>query len=98
MDHPKQKTTITIESYQRTVSYARRVALTVWCDHCEAKTLMIAPDEAIALFQITAREIFRRVEAGKVHFFETEKGELFVCGNSLSTQNKRNKKEKKWLQ
>jgi hypothetical protein len=29
------------------------------------------------------REIFRQVEAGRVHFTETSEGLLFICANSL---------------
>jgi hypothetical protein len=49
-----------------------------------AESLMISPNEAAARLQITAREIFRRVEAGELHFLETESGALRICGNSLS--------------
>jgi hypothetical protein len=44
---------------------------------------MLTPDEAAALAQTTAREVYRRVEAGEVHSIETEDGALRVCVNSL---------------
>jgi hypothetical protein len=44
---------------------------------------MITPDEAAALTQTTAREIYRRVEAGGSHSIETDDGALRICVNSL---------------
>ena len=45
---------------------------------------MLAPNEAAAHLQTTAREIFRLTEAGEIHYFETETGALLLCGNSLA--------------
>ena len=44
---------------------------------------MLTPDEAAALAQSTARDIYRRVEAGGLHLIETDDGALRVCVNSL---------------
>jgi hypothetical protein len=44
---------------------------------------MLAPEEAAALLRTTDRTIFRRVEAGELHYSETEGGGLIVCRNSL---------------
>jgi hypothetical protein len=45
---------------------------------------MLAPNEAAAMLQTTARTIFQRVEAGEVHFLETADGALLICCNSLA--------------
>ena len=55
---------------------------------------MLAPNEAAALLQTTAREIFRLTEAGEIHFLETETGALLVCGNSLVSENQKHKRRK----
>ena len=49
---------------------------------------MITPNEAVALLQTTAREIFRLTEAGEIHYLEIETGALLVCRDSLKTENK----------
>ncbi len=49
---------------------------------------MITPNEAAALLQTTAREIFRLTEAGEIHYLEIETGALLVCRDSPKTENK----------
>jgi hypothetical protein len=44
---------------------------------------MLTPDEAATFAQITARHIYRLVEAGELHSLETDDGALSVCLNSL---------------
>jgi hypothetical protein len=44
---------------------------------------MLTVDEASALAQTDARTIFLRVEAGELHFSETERAALLVCASSL---------------
>jgi protein-arginine kinase activator protein McsA len=78
----RQKTVITVETFQRTTVRSRRKAKFAWCEQCAAETAMLAPDEAAAFLQTTARQIFRLTEAGEVHFLETESGALLVCRNS----------------
>lgn len=86
MNRRTEKIVITVETFQRTVVYSRRKAKIAWCEQCAAETVMLAPNEAAAYLQNTARDIFRLTEAGKVHYLETEAGALLVCCNSLSTE------------
>jgi hypothetical protein len=44
---------------------------------------MLMPDEAAALAQCTARDIFRRVEAGQLHSIEPDGVALHICVSSL---------------
>jgi len=44
---------------------------------------MIMPDEAVMLAHVSARTIYRWVEAEQLHFTETPEGCLLVCPNSL---------------
>jgi hypothetical protein len=44
---------------------------------------MISPDEATAVSGRSTREIYRWVEAGRVHYFETPDGFLSICLRSL---------------
>jgi hypothetical protein len=82
MNRQREKTVITIENYRRTVTHSRLSTLNAHCGHCNVETQMISPGEAAALLQTTARELFRRIEAGDIHFSETENGGLLVCRNS----------------
>lgn len=79
----REKKIITIESYSRTRVRLRRGAGIAWCERCAAESVMILPNEAAAVLQTTAREIFRRVETDEIHFLETRTGALLVCRNSL---------------
>ena len=79
----KEKTVITVETFRRTVvSFTRRERY-AFCERCRRNVLMLAPEEAGRFRQTTTREIFRRVEAGELHFMETETGALLVCRDSL---------------
>jgi hypothetical protein len=53
------------------------------CPRCLAETSLMLPEEASSLSNFSLREIFRRVEAGRVHFVETPEGRLFICATSL---------------
>jgi len=54
-----------------------------WCTECGERVQMITPDEAVAIAGRSAREIYRWVEAGRVHFLETPQGLLSICLRSL---------------
>lgn len=54
------------------------------CEACREISLFIAPERAALLFNLTTREIYRRIEGGAIHFFETDGGAAFVCATSLS--------------
>jgi hypothetical protein len=54
-----------------------------WCDECGAPVKMVRPDEAAAAIGISLRLVFQQLEAGKLHFEETDEGSLFICLNSL---------------
>ena len=83
MTRRTEKTVITVETFQRTVIYSRQKEKIALCEQCAAETVMLAPNEAAALLQTSAREIFRLTEAGEIHYLETETGALLVCRNSL---------------
>jgi RNA polymerase sigma factor (sigma-70 family) len=79
----KSKTEITIET-QRTFIIRRRPSLTPsFCDACKAITRFASPEDAAPLTGSSAREIYRAVEAGQLHFMETSERRLRVCLNSL---------------
>jgi hypothetical protein len=80
----KTRTEITFEQHQRTVVRTRRHGQrTAWCEECASLVIALTPDEAARLLATTTRVIFRRVEAGTLHFSETEGGALLICAASL---------------
>jgi len=85
----KNKTTITVETWNRTTVHKSGQNNPAWCELCAAETTMLSPDEAARFIQITIREIFRAVESGAFYFNETTDGVLLVCGNSLKQIQKR---------
>ena len=83
MARTKTKIEITLEKRQRVTVRGRRPG-TEWCERCSAEAQMLPAAEAAALVQTSARDIFRRVESGELHFLETGGGGLLVCRNSLA--------------
>ena len=61
----------------------RKVLVTAWCGPCGIPSTFISPREAARLAGISAREIYRRVEADEFHSMDTEDGDLLICRNSL---------------
>jgi len=83
MRRKKKTTIVTFESRERmTIRHNQRRFMT-WCDQCGAEVLMVSPNEAAAMSHTDARKIFRDVEAGEIHFLETQDGGLMICANSL---------------
>jgi excisionase family DNA binding protein len=44
---------------------------------------MVTPDEAAQLCRVSTRTIYRRIETGRLHFTETDRGFSLVCIQSL---------------
>ena len=61
----------------------RGVAAAEWCEDCGQKVQMLTPDQAATLARVSSRTIYRRVEAGEMHYLETAEGHLLVCANSI---------------
>jgi hypothetical protein len=82
--HLKRRVEITVETERVLLVRGRSVSFTAWCPGCEARVRMVTAGEAAHLSELSAREIFRRVESGALHFAETAEGELLVCRESLN--------------
>ena len=80
----KKRTETIIETHQVQIIRRRRQEAQAWCDECSAIVRMITPEEAAALAQVTTRTIYRRAEAGELHFAETPEDALLICSNSLT--------------
>ena len=79
----RTRTVVTIETRQRTLVRCRSQAATVCCPRCDDDTPLLTIEEAAMITKSTARDIYRRVEAGELHFSETEEGALLICAASL---------------
>jgi hypothetical protein len=79
----KKTIEITIER-SRLIHISRpNILIMARCPQCLAEARMVSPQEASNVTGLSLREIYRRVEAARLHFIETQQGQLFICTNSL---------------
>lgn len=77
----RRNTEIEIE-LNETVAFSRKTErFESFCTECRALVEMSSPQVAAILLQKTEREIYRVVEAGRVHFVETDR--VLICLRSL---------------
>jgi hypothetical protein len=79
----KRRTEITIETERLLLLKGARRPIFLWCEECRAEVKMVTPEEAAAATGVRLRAIYRRVEAGELHFTETPEGQLLICLNSI---------------
>lgn len=78
----KRKAEITFEIEETTIlRFAERI-ICEFCPQCAKSVEMASPQTIADLSDYTEREIFRLVEAGKLHFIET--GRTLICLDSLT--------------
>ena len=75
-------TKIIITKSERLVISRPGRAVSPLCQECAGGMLTL--EEAVAVAGVSTRVIYRRVEAGAVHFAEMPAGLMFVCLNSLA--------------
>ena len=75
-----------IRETEHKISFAiKREPLLFFCDACEAQSEMLSINEAAQRATKIWREIVYLIDNGELHSTETESGEIYVCGASLST-------------
>lgn len=79
----KRRTEIAFELDQIMVVKRRCGSVTGWCTRCELEVVMLTPDEAASITSATTRALYRMVDAGMIHFTETESGLIRLCLPSL---------------
>ena len=79
----RRRTEIHFEAERKLILTHHR-SYTLPCEACARTVRMITVDEAAILTRSTSRAIFRQVEAGTIHFTETEDGRLLICADSLN--------------
>jgi hypothetical protein len=82
---PKQsrRAEIIVEFNQVVVIKKPEGLVVMWCPVCEERVNMITTEAAAVLSNVDTRAIYRRIEAGAIHFAETSDGLALVCLNSL---------------
>jgi hypothetical protein len=84
---PKQsqsrRAEITVEFNQVVVIKKPEGLVVMWCSVCEEQVNMVTTEAAAILSNIDTRTVYRRIEAGAIHFTETPEGLVLVCLNSL---------------
>src|SRR5262249_35742519 len=78
----KKRIEITVETDETLVIDGRRRLIRSWCEQCNSRVSMVTADEAAATTGVSTREIYRRIDAGGIHFVEMA-GQAFICSDSL---------------
>lgn len=87
----KRRTEITIETERLLLLKESSRSLFLWCDTCGAQVRMLTPEEAASVAGVSVRKIYRRVEAGELHFIEMSEGPVLICLDSILTLNPKEK-------
>lgn len=77
----KRKAEITFEIEETTIVRQATKLVSAFCMQCQTPVKMLTPEIAAAFSGFSEREIFRLMEAGKIHFVEAERP--YICRNSL---------------
>ncbi len=83
MEDTKRRIEITVEKRRLIVLRRARAPILDWCADCGEQVAMLTPDQAATIARVSSRTIYRRVEAGEMHYLETPEGHLLVCANSI---------------
>ena len=80
----KRRTEITIETRHVLHISNRKLSAAGWCEPCGGRVRLVTAETAARLAAVSTRTIYRRVEAGQLHFTEMQDGLLLICVNSLN--------------
>lgn len=83
----QRKTEIFIQTRERIFVRNGSPAEQIFCQLCDTETALLMPERAAVALNMTTREIYRRIESGRVHFIETTDGLTLVCRQSLANLN-----------
>lgn len=72
----------TVEKSERFL-IRRRKTFFAKCSECECEVKMLSMEAAAEATGVSQRMIYRLIEADRIHFTETESGNLLVCVDSL---------------
>lgn len=86
MAKTKRRIEITVEKHRLVMLNRRNQSVHAWCGTCDEQVQMVTPDEAAQLCRVSTRTIYRRIETGRLHFTETDRGFSLVCFQSLESE------------
>jgi hypothetical protein len=78
----KKQTEIIVEITESVALDAGAAEFEAFCPECRRLVRMTMPKAAARLKKISEREIFRLIEARRIHFIEN--GDIWVCMDSIS--------------
>jgi hypothetical protein len=84
----RRRAIVTVETRSLAVIRPASQAIRLWCQDCGAIVPMVTPEHAARLSGATVRAIYRRIEAGGLHFAEAASEPLLVCSDSLAARKK----------
>ena len=79
----KRTAKLTVETHRVLIIRGRQISRQLLCETCGEVVHFVTASEAAALAGTGQRTIYRLVEAGKLHFIETNEAVLLICFNSL---------------
>jgi hypothetical protein len=79
----KSRTRTTVEVREVVVIRGSRTRNRVLCANCSEAAALLTIEEAVKMSGISARAIYRLVEASEVHFAETAEGLTLICAATL---------------
>src|SRR6266542_5901527 len=79
----KRQAEVTVELDQIMVVKRRCGSVSGWCSDCGLEVLMLTPDEAASVTPASTRALYRLIDAGEIHFVETQTGLIRLCLPSL---------------
>jgi hypothetical protein len=82
MKRPRRITKFTVET-ERTYIFRSRGREIVWCVGCDSEVEMANMGEAATIAGLSELTVYRRLEAGFLHFAEDADGRLLICLSSL---------------
>jgi hypothetical protein len=80
----RKRAIVTVETRSVSVIRPASEAIELWCENCAAIVPMVTPEHAARQTGASVRAIYRRIEAGDLHFAEAANGLLLVCSDSLA--------------
>lgn len=86
-----KRTVINFEAREFWLIHKAEDEVSSFCEDCNAETDWIKPEQAVVVTGMSAREIFRRVENGTLHFKEIGEGFLLICAHALIHTNEEKK-------
>jgi hypothetical protein len=87
MTHKTHRTEIHIETHEIKVVRFRKRWVLASCGLCGEIVTALTPGQTAEVLQITEDEVFRLLEAERVHLVNSQRSLALICGNSFGDAN-----------